>query len=56
MMLTSLSACSVGVSSGWEWAVGTGAGFFDGESEEAFFCLFEGTLDVIPEVALEEWP
>src|SRR5260370_37593161 len=54
MMLTSLSACSAGVSSGWESAVGAGAGFFGEEPGGGFFCVAEGMVDALPEVALGE--
>jgi hypothetical protein len=54
MMLTSLSACSAGVSSGWESAVGAGAGFFGEEPGGVFFCVAEGMVDALPEVALGE--
>src|SRR5437016_1052953 len=54
MMFTSLSACSAGVSSDWKSAVGTGAGFFDEESEGACFGVVEGAPDALPEAALKE--
>src|SRR6266850_6095556 len=48
--VTSLSACSAGVSSGWESAVGAGASFFGNEPGGVFFCVAEGTFDALPEI------
>src|SRR5260370_42652245 len=54
MKLASLSACSAGVSSGWESAVGAGAVFFGEEPGGVLFWVAEGTVDVLPETALGE--